>query len=324
MKIAISGASGHIGNNICRLLANETHDIRVLVHSNTDGLHQLPVDIFHGDILNYDDVAGFVDGAEIVFHLAAKITMYKKDKEAQTINIEGTKIVLRALSRNPKVRLIYFSSIDALDQTPLHTPVDENAPLDIGSHYTYNHSKALSEQLVLDACDDGLDAVILSPTAVIGPHDYLPSLAGNALIRFYQGRNPAIVDGGYNWVDVRDVAQAAINAIKAGKKGHKYLLAGHWKSVAEMAQTVAKYGGAQPPAFKSPYWLAHLGVPFMRLAAALRKEMPVYTSFTLDTVRYGNKNIINKKASSDLQFDPRPFEVSIADTLAWFKSQNML
>jgi dihydroflavonol-4-reductase len=324
MKIAITGASGHIGNNICRKLAKSGYDIKVLVHDNIDGLEQLPVQIVYGDILDPMDIDIFLKDADVVFHLAAKISMFKKDKLAEKINIKGTKNVISAALQANVKRLIHFSSIDAVDQLPLSQPVDELAPIRLDRNYSYNYSKAVSEKLVLDACSNGLNAVVLSPTAVLGPFDFMPSFAGDALIRFYQGKNPSIVPGGYDWVDVRDIANAAISAIEKGKSGEKYLLSGHWKSVAELAAVVAQNGGKKPPALKSPFWLAYLGVPFIRLIARLKNELPLYTSFTLETIQYGNKNIQNSKAAEALGFRPRSFEETISDTLQWFKAQKII
>ena len=67
----------------------------------------------------------------------------------------------------------------------------------------------------------GLETIIFCPTAVMGPFDYRPSFLGRALIRFYKGKNPAVIPGGYNWVDVRDVATAVLKSMEKGSPGEK-------------------------------------------------------------------------------------------------------
>ena len=165
---------------------------------------------------------------------------------------------------------------------------------------------------------------MLSPTAVIGPDDYRPSLIGEAIIRFYKGKNPALIPGGYNWVDVRDVCSAAINAIDMARAGESYILSGQWKSLKDLARIIHREGGAKPPFLTVPIALARASAPVLNLYATLKKQAPLYTSLTLDAIANGNKHISCQKAQKELGYNPRPFEESVADTVKWLKDEHFI
>ena len=223
MVIAITGANGHVGANLCKALLELGHEVRALVHKNTNGLEKLDVKLFKGDLLNKESLIPFIDGAEIVFHLAAKISINGDPHgSVRAINTEGTRLMIKLSKELGIRRFIYFSSIHAFQQKPHDQVLDESRPLVGDEAFAYDRSKADGERIVINAANDGLDAFVLSPTAIIGPMDFEPSLMGKAFLQLYHHQIPALVPGGYNWVDVRDVVNAAIQSIEKGKTGQKY------------------------------------------------------------------------------------------------------
>ena len=150
-------------------------------------------------------------------------------------------------------RLIHFSSIHALEQKPLDTPVDETRPLVTSEdHPPYDISKAGGEREVLKGIEKGLNAVIINPTGVIGPYDYYPSHFGEVLLSLACGKFPALVNGGFDWVDARDVAYGAMRAEEVAPRGSKYLLSGHWASMPELAFMLKEILEIDPPRFTCP------------------------------------------------------------------------
>jgi dihydroflavonol-4-reductase len=221
-------------------------------------------------------------------------------------------------------RFIHFSSIHALIQEPYDEVLDETRPLAVNEWMVYSRSKAMAEREVLGFCDSGLDAVFLNPTAVIGPFDYHPSLLGRALILMAQGRLPFMVPGGYNWVDVRDVVQAAFSSIKKARKGERYILSGHWSDLKDLSRMVSSHTVCNPPRISCPYWLAKIGLPFINTYCFFNRREPLYTYDSLYTLRAGHRNISHQKASRELDFTPRPLEDSIKDSLEWFRANGYL
>jgi len=325
MKIAVTGASGHIGVNLCRLLINKGFQVRALIHKNFRGLKDLELETIQGDLMDPSSLKTLVEHMDIVFHLAAVISIRgKKDKEILSQNVEGTRNILNASLEASVKRLIHFSSIHALTQEPHDQVLDETRPLALNDWMVYSRSKALSEREVLKFCESGLDGVILNPTAVLGPYDYQPSLLGRGFILLAQGKFPFMVPGGYDWVDVRDVVQAAYSSIKNARKGERYLLSGHWRQLKELSLIISKYIDCKPPRISCPHWLAKLGLPFINIYCSINRKEPLYTYDSLNTIRIGHRAISHQKASSELGFSPRPLEDTIKDTIDWFRENGYL
>ncbi|MCU0370921.1 MAG: NAD-dependent epimerase/dehydratase family protein, partial [Bacteroidales bacterium] len=238
MKIAVTGANGHVGANLCRALLSEGHHVKGLVHNSKDAISDLDIELVHGSINDPDTLRKLFKGCEIVFHLAAIISIDGQKEKLLEVNYEGTKNLINILKENGVRRLIHFSSIHSLRHFPLHEPMDETRPLVTDGPTWYEITKARAEEMVLEASSKGLDAIVINPTAIVGPNDFKPSLVGTVLIKLYNNSLPALVPGGYNWVDVRDVVQGAMAAMDKGRKGERYILGGKWVSVRDLALTV--------------------------------------------------------------------------------------
>jgi len=325
MKIAVTGGSGHIGVNLCQKLVKQGHTIRVLVHKNTKNLQGLPLETVQGSLGEPASLSLLVHDADIVIHLAAAISIQgNKTGELFDINVDGTRNILEASQKASVKRFIHFSTIHALEQSPFDQVLDENRPLAVKNKMAYCRSKALAEEIVIKATKQGMDAVILSPTAVIGPFDYAPSLMGRALILLARGRLPALVPGGYDWVDVRDVACSILTAIEKGRNGERYILSGHWRTLEQISELVSILREYRSRRVICPLWLARLGLPFIRLYCSVYDKDPLYTRDSLYALRMSHRNISHEKAAKELDFKPRSFEETIKDTLAWFHEQGFL
>ncbi|MBN2174301.1 MAG: NAD-dependent epimerase/dehydratase family protein [Bacteroidales bacterium] len=325
MKIAVTGASGHIGNVLCRELKKLGHEVNALLFEDPDDLDNIGVNTVKGDLLDPVSLENLCKDAEIVFHLAAKISITNKNKnEVFRINVEGTKNLMAACLKQHIGKFIHFSSIHALDPFPLDEELNENRPYVRDITMAYEQSKLESEKLVLEAVKNGLNAVILNPTAIIGPYDFKPSFLGQAIMKMYNNSLPMLVPGGYNWVDVRDVVNGAISAMENGQSGERYILSGHYVGLKELSLMIGKLLDKKTPGFSGPTWLAYLGIPFINLYAHLRKENPLYTSESLKIINNSNRNISHAKATQELGYTARPFEITIKDTFEWYKEVGMV
>jgi dihydroflavonol-4-reductase len=324
MKIAVTGTSGHVGNNLCRMLIEQGYEVRALVHRNTQGLELLPLEVVKGSVTSENDLADLCTGCETVFHLAAYISIHKRDPGCLKINYESSIRLVRAARAKGVKKIIHFSSIHAYQQEPLDVELNESRGLELHSDVTYDRSKALSQKFMMEASSGDLETIVINPTAIIGPDDYRPSLTGSAIIRLYKGLIPALIPGGYDWVDVRDVCGAAIKAMEYGVPGECYLVGGSYQSLKDMAQQIEKLGGHRPPRLELPFWVARIGVPFLNLHSAIRKTEPLYTSVSLDTLEKSHRNISHAKAATALGYSPRPFAETLADTIAWFREHKYI
>ena len=146
---------------------------------------------------------------------------------------------------------------------------------------------------------------------------------GQVLLDLARGKLPALVDGGFNWVDARDVAASALRAEQQGRTGERYLLGGHWHALRETAAIVSEITGRRAPRFTSPLWLARAALPFVSAFSKLTGKPLPYTRTSLHSVSH-HRHVSIEKAARELGHAPRPHRETIADTLAWFKEAGRL
>jgi len=349
MTVVVTGASGHIGNNLVRALLEQSgqpgqadqpvqpglpaqkaetqrRKVRVLVYGpDSRGLSGLDVEEVRGDVRDPASLRRAFSGAEIVYHLAAHISICEEDdKYVESVNAEGTKNVVAACQREGVRRLVHFSSVHALWGHPIDRPIDENQELaDRPDALPYDRSKARGEKAVLAGVQNGLDAVIVNPGAVLGPNDFRPSAQGELLIDLCRGRLPALIEGGYNWCDVRDVVKGALAAEKRGRRGERYLLTGHPLSFKDIAKLVEKASGARAPRLVTPLWLARLAAPAHMTVSKLLGKRQLLTNHSVQIVG-SNCQFVLDKARRELGYTPRPIAETITDSIAWYRSAGYL
>lgn len=324
MKVAITGASGHIGNCLVRELKRAGFMVKALVHDFRNDLDELDVDLVPGNLLDQESLTRLCEGAEVVFHLAARIAIDNRSPgQVYSTNVTGTENIIRAANSSGVKKFIHFSSIDAFRTGDPDRLLDENGSLTEEKKAIYSYSKAESERVVMKAVNQGLNAVILNPTSVMGPFDSKGSLLGQALIKIYQGKLPFLVAGGYNWVDVRDVVAASIQAIESGRSGERYILPGEFCSLKDLSYKISKISGTRIPRFV-PVTIARMACPVFQLYSAVTNTDPLYTQQSLDLLVSSPVNISFEKAKKELNYSPRPLEETLIDTFAWYKENKYL
>ena len=235
MNIAVTGASGHIGANLTRRLIADGNKVKVLLHKDKRAIKGLPLEIINGSLNDFRSIEELGKNADVVFHLAARISIGQNNYETvYNTNVEGTKNIVKTCRKLGVPKFIHFSSIHTLDPNPFDQPLDETRPLIENSGLVYERTKAECEKWITEQNSDNFHVVVLNPTAVLGPNDFKPSFMGQFIIKLYKGTIPALVPGGYDWVDVRDVVDAAVNAIEKATPGERYILSGGWKSFREI------------------------------------------------------------------------------------------
>ncbi len=326
MTIALTGASGRIGNVLVRQLLASGHTLRVLQRRESLSLAGLPLERIPGDLSDPAALSELARGCDALIHLAALVSIEgDRHGHLQRVNVDGTRRVLDICLQQGVRRVVYFSSVHAFSDFPLDEPFDETRPLALQSRMGYQRSKAMALDLALRfSAEQGLEVIALCPTSVLGPGDYGPSLSGQMLLDFYRRRIPVLVPGGFDWVDVRDVAQAAEAALEKGPSGEAYLLSGTFARLPEFAQMIGKVTGKPVPKFVAPNALIRLGLPFVTAWARLSGARPLYTAESLDTLRYGSSQISSEKARRELGYSTRPLETTLADSYQWFKAHRYL
>ncbi len=323
MKIAITGASGHVGVNLVKRLDDLGHDLVVLIYNSDIVFEGVEVKKVKGSLQDTESLARLCEGVDIVFHLASLISIGSDSYEqVYATNVEGTKNVVNAARNAGVKKLIHFSSIHALVHEPYELPMDETRAIATDSQIYYEQTKAIAEKWVMEQHGNGMDIVVLNPTSIIGPLDPGPSLMGEFMKMIYEGNIPGLVPGGYDWVDVRDIVDASVAAIEKGRGGERYILAGGWLSVKSFSDIFVDTSDKEKYLRVLPLWLARLGVPFMSIYSKLTGRKPIYTFESLNILQSGNRYISSKKAHMELGFKSRPLKETISDSYAWFKEND--
>ncbi len=323
MKVVITGANGLVGANLSRELLKLGHQVKALYYNDKKALQNLDIETVRGNILDKDQMNRLMQGAEVVFHAAAKITIGNVSfEELYETNVTGTQTVYQAAKANGVKTFIHYSSIHALQQPGPHLPCSEDCPLALESPFLYEKTKAIIQQWLVKQKGNGMRTVILNPTAIVGPNDFKPSLIGQFIIDVMKHKLPALVQGGYDWVDVRDVVQASINALEKGKDGEHYILSGKWESLISITQLMEKISGEKYRITVYPLWMAKAGLPFLWLWSKMTGRTPLYTLESLRIINHSSRQIHSGKAKKELGFSPRPLEKTLKDTMEWFKQNN--
>ena len=329
----LTGAAGFVGNNTARMLAAQGKKVRALVNSQGKekiALKEVNAEIYFGDVRNPADLEQlFVKGevCEYIFIHAASvvdITSNRFNKKLHDINVGGIKNVIAACKAHRVKRLVYVSSVHAIKEpaNKALTKEPENYKAAL-VHGVYAKTKAEASACVLEAVKQGLNAVMVHPSGIIGPNDFSNTHMTQMIIDFASGRIPGAINGGYDFVDVRDVAMAIISACDKGASGSRWILSGSFVTIREMLETLSNLLGIKKQLPLFPMWLARIGAPFMWIFAKLTNNRPLYTSYALYTLR-SNGNFCSDKAKAELGFKPRSFNETLSDTLKFLNENGMI
>ena len=322
----VTGANGHVGSNLVRELLARGEKVRVVVRElETESLRGLDVEVAEADVRDRDALVRAFRGGERVYHLAAQISIVgPMGGIVHATNVDGARNAGEAALECGVKRFLHMCSVHAFQQEPLDQPLDEaRVRVRQGEGLAYDCSKAAGEAEIRSLVARGLDAVIVHPSGIIGPYDYRPSRMGKVFLDLYHRKLPSLLDGGFDWVDVRDVVAGSIAAMERGRTNESYLLTGAWRSIGELATMAEAVTGVRPPRFTSPTWLARVGAPFMEAWAKLTKQEPLYTSESLDALG-ANKVFVRDKSERELGYRPRPTAESVRDTYRWFAANGRL
>ena len=320
--ILVTGGAGHIGNVLVKDLVKAEKQVRVLALPGepTDSLTGVEVEIVRGNILSLDDLREAMQDVELVFHLASYVALTADQYDLMhKVNVEGTRNVIAMCKEMGVKRLVYTSSIHAYERVPEGMVVNESLKFDPENpDGLYDRTKAEATLLVLAAAKEGLDSVVVCPTGVIGPYDYKLSEIGEMIITWMKRRASVSTEGGYDFVDVRDVSAGHILAAEKGRAGEVYVLGGERLTIKTLRSMVQKAVGIHTHAVNIPTWLALRVAPIVEFFYKLFKTRPKFTTYSIKTLM-SNSNVSSDKAKKELGYKPRTLSDTIKDTVQWWK-----
>ena len=295
--------------------------------AHTGSLRQVPADLSpgiavrHGDVLDRESLDGALRGADVVVHCAARVSI--DDREASSVkavNAFGTGNVLQACFDLGIRRLVHVSSVHAFARMR-GTKLNRDSPLAHDSRLAYPSSKADGHRAVSRAMQEGrIGGCIICPGGIIGPGDDRPSVVGGLLIDLADRKLPMLINEGYWWCDVRDVAAAAVAAVSSDEDGGTYFTLGRFARFGQLARLCSEFLGRDVSCPSVPYWAALLGLPAVRAYAAVRRMSPLYTRASLQLARNCPASVDERDARATLGYAARPLEETVGDSLAWFRA----
>ncbi|MCX6054980.1 MAG: NAD-dependent epimerase/dehydratase family protein [Chloroflexi bacterium] len=320
----VTGATGHIGNVLVRELVKQGEKVRAFILPGEDlsPLQGLDIEIVRGNILDKESLRNAMIGVDYVFHLAGIISiMPGKDALVHTVNVVGTTNILEVAKEEKVKKFIHTSSIHAFKRVPHGLLVDETIPIDPASSVAaYDQSKAEATLAVLESAKNGFPAVVVCPTGVVGPFDYKGSEMGILIQEWIDHRLNFLIEGSYDFVDVRDVVQGMILAKQNGEIGQVYILSGELIKVIELWRLVKELIAFRSIFINIPVWIASFIARFTQFYYVFTKTKPRFTTYSIETL-HTNAVISNLKARLILGYHPRSLRESIIDTVNWWNQK---
>ena len=333
-KVLVTGAAGHLGANLVHRLVADGHDVRVLLRqgSNNGAVEGLDVERVFGDLRDLEATRRAAKGVETVYHCAALVSTVEADeqlrREIWECNVLGTQNILRASLESGVKRAVVTGSFSAVgyDSDNPEKPANERQPFyPFDEHLPYGHTKNLVELETLRAMADGLDVVIATSCAILGPNDHKPSRMGRTLCDFANGNLPAYLPGGFEFVAARDIVEGHVLAMRRGRTGQKYVISTRFMTVDDLMELFEEVSGRPRPRFRlDPRVMAGVAEVSSRVMSTFFPDAP--QRFTPAAVRIlrQQRRADTTKARTELGFVPGSLRRAVHEAYADFARRGLV
>ena len=327
MRVLVTGASGHLGANLARRLLDEGQTVRVLDRGADAGAFSgLDLEVVRGDVRDARAIHAAVRGCAQVYHCAAKVsTADRGHREIFETNVLGTRHVLQAALAGGVDRVVVTGSFSAVGHHPGKAS-DETTPVDPFARLSpYQRSKVAVEHECLKAVAEGLDVVIATSCAIVGPNDFKPSRMGALLLDFARGRLRAYIPGGFEFVTTRDIVIGHRLAMDKGRTGQKYIFSSEFKTVDALMEIYERVTGRRRPRLRLPAAVMARAADVTNIVQALvaPRAEPRFTPDAVRLLRMGRRADITK-ARTELGYESTSVESAIREAYDDFVRRGVL
>ncbi|MBQ6300874.1 MAG: NAD-dependent epimerase/dehydratase family protein [Bacteroidales bacterium] len=306
----ITGANGHLGSTIIRYLSRGDCLVRGLLLPSENHEDSGNVKYYKGDITDLESMDAIFSGTGgsevIVIHTAGLVSIEDKiTLDLYDVNVNGTKNVISMCRKYRAKRMLYVSSVHV---------IAEGDGFSIDSvKGGYATTKAVASQAVLDAVSKGLDAVIVLPSGIIGPFDNGRNHLVQLVKRFMEKKLPVITTGGYDMVDVRDVAKGCIAAADRGRNGESYILSNQYITIPDLIELSGELSGTRVPC-SIPLSYIKAFAPLFEWIGRITHTRPLFTRYSLSVLEEDIR-FSHEKATRELGYHPMDIKDSLRDTI---------
>ncbi len=319
MKIFLTGGDGLLGSNLVRELLKNGHELKVLVQPGrqTVTLDGLKIERIEGDLLDIDSLTKAAEDAEAIYHVAASTSIWPSRNEiVNKVNIEGTQNIIALAKKLNVKKLVYVGTANSFSFGTKENPGVEGTAY-IASKYglDYMDSKFKAHQLIDEAVKDGVPAVVVNPTFMLGPYDSMPS-SGAMVLAVYKQEVPGFAPGGRNYICVKDAAIGIANALEKGRIGESYIIGNKNLSYKEAFTLMAKTLNVKAPKIAMPK-AAVLGYGKVSMwIYKLTGKKPV-VSYPMAKIACDTHYFSAAKAVKELGLPQSPIEEGIKECFDW-------
>jgi dihydroflavonol-4-reductase len=327
----VTGANGHLGNNLVRLLINKGTPVRASVRNikNKEPFVDLDCEVVQSDISDKQSMINALQGVETFYAVGAVFKLWAKDpkKEIYDVNMEGTKNIVEAAVEAGVKRIVYVSSIAALNYAKL--PTRESYGQNPDRRDMYYNSKNDGERLAFElAKKHNIELVAVLPSAMIGCEAFAPLNVSYNIIRLILNKEvPVETNITLNWIDVKDVAEGCYLAATKGIDGERYILANEQclsiKDTTKIAQTLFPELNIKLP-IAVPKSILYTIAWFMEIGGKISGKAPLLSVKDISMFSGLQQNFDISKARKELGFNPRKPELVVKDAMQYLYNNKSL
>ena len=326
-KYLLTGASGHLGSVVLKTLLEKGERVRVLVLPGEEKYIPDGVETVTGDVTDVASLPLFFANADedelILLHCAGIVTIASRASSlVNKVNVTGTDNVMRMAMQNHVKKAVYVSSVHAIVEKETGDTSEPEGFYPEQIQDPYGKSKAMAAQVCLNYAKEGLDVSVVHPSGIIGPGDVRGSNHSvRSVIAMAKGLIPVSIKGGFDFVDVRDVAQGIIDCAEYGRKGECYILSGHYMSVRMLLNEISELCPIKVLPIEVPYGVVKAVAPLgEKIGNLIGKGKPLVTPYSI-AVLNGNGHFTHEKATKEWGYQPRDMKETIRDTIEGSKKQ---
>jgi len=326
----VTGAAGHLGSVITEKLNERGKTVYALCLPGEERApHGENISVFLGDVRDTGSLTGMFEQcagkAVTVIHCAGIVTISNAfGKNVRAVNVQGTKNIVSLCEEFKVNKLVYISSVHAIPEQPRGKAITEIvwfSPSKVVGLYA--KTKAKATQCVLDYISRGNDGNVVHPSGILGPSDFGGGHLTQMIIDYCKGRLTSAVNGGYDFVDVRDVADGVLSCCEQGKRGECFILSGKFFKILDVLNLLHHITGRKRIDRILPRWFVKLTAPLSEIYYRILKQPPLYTTYSIYTLG-ANANFSHEKAAKELGFYPRPLSQTLIDTVNWLKDNDRI
>jgi nucleoside-diphosphate-sugar epimerase len=318
--VLVTGGTGFLGSYIIKELVERNYPVRAIRRNTSKLPFYIPARIFEkvewveGDVLDPVSLDEAMEDADAVIHSAAIISFHKADKQKMYhVNVQGTaNVVNTAIDKNIS-RVVHISSVAALGRSKTGGHINEERKWqesNINTHYAISKYKA--EMEVWRGISEGLNAVIINPTTVLGYGDWDTSSC--RIFKTIYNEFPWYSTGVNGFVDIEDVARTTVLLMQSDINEQRFIANGDNWSFQQLFNTIADGFGKKHPHRKATPFLGDLAWRMENFKTLFSGEKPLLTRESAK-VAQSNTFFENDKLLKALpQFSFTPLQESIQNT----------